>query len=82
MFSATGKTLATAGNSSIAVEPVFLCGAQALVWGLGQRPEVKRDTWDFDFRNGVGVELKHDVKKAFFNNVQHGVVTGYFSGAA
>lgn len=83
MFSATGKALATAGNGSIAVEPAFLCGAQALVWGLGQRPDIIVDRdYDYNFRPGVAVEMKHDIKKAYFNNVQHGVVTGYFSGAA
>lgn len=82
VFSATGKPLAAAGASSIAVEPVFLCGAQALVWGLGQRPMIEVDrTYDFGFQPGVAVELKEDIKKAYFNNVQHGVVTGYFSGA-
>jgi len=34
-FSVSGKPLATAGASSIAVEPAFLCGAQALVHGMG-----------------------------------------------
>lgn len=82
VFSATGKPLAAAGASSIAVEPVFLCGAQALVWGLGQRPMIEVDrTYDYGFQPGVAVELKEDIKKAYFNNVQHGVVTGYFSGA-
>lgn len=83
MYSATGKPLASAGASSIAVEPVFLCGAQALVWGLGQRPDIKIDRdYDYGFQPGVAVELKHEVRKAFFNNVQHGLVTGYVSGAA
>lgn len=82
IYSATGKPLATAGASSIAVEPVFLCGAQALVWGLGQRPDIVVDReYDFQFQPGVAVELKEDIRKAYFNNVQHGVVTGYFSGA-
>lgn len=83
MFSATGKPLATVGASSIPVEPAFLCGAQALVHGMGQRPRVVVDNnFDYGFQPGVAVELKEDVKKAFFNNVQHGLVTGYFSGAA
>jgi len=83
IYSATGKPLATAGASSIAVEPVFLCGAQALVHGMGQRPDIVVDrTYDYGFRPGVAVELKEDVKKAYFNNIQHGLVTGYFSGAA
>jgi hypothetical protein len=82
-FSATGKPLATAGNGSGKVEPVFLCGAQALVHGLGQKPRIIVDRdYDYDFQPGVAVELKEDVKKAFFNNVQQGMVTGYFSGVA
>lgn len=82
-FTKTGKPLATAGASSIKVEPVFLCGAQALVHGLGQRPAIEVDrTYDYGFQPGVAVELKEDVKKAFFNNVQHGMVSGFFSGAA
>ena len=81
MFSATGKTLATVGASSIAVEPVFLCGAQAAVWGLGQRPQLIVDrSWDFNFAPAVAVELKEDVKKAFFNDKQHGMVSGFFAG--
>ena len=60
-----------------------LCGAQALVHGLGQRPSIVVDRdYDYGFKPGVAVELKEDVKKAFFNNVQHGMVTGYVSGAA
>lgn len=83
MFSATGKPLAAAGASSIAVEPAFLCGAQAVVHGLGQRPNIIVDrTYDYEFQPGVAVELKEDAKKAYFNNVQHGLVTGYVSGAA
>lgn len=83
MFSATGKPLVSAGASSIAVEPVFLCGAQALVHGMGQRPQINVDRdYDYGFQPGVAVELKEDVKKAYFNSIQHGLVTGYVSGAA
>ena len=67
---------------SIAVEPAFFCGAQAAFWGLGQMPDIIVDrTYDYGFAPGVAVELKEDIKKAFFNNVQHGMVSGYFSGA-
>lgn len=81
IFTASGKLLATAGALSAAVEPAFLCGAQALVWGLGQRPNIIVDNdYDYNFQPGVAVELKEDIKKAFFNDVQHGTVTGYFTG--
>ena len=82
LFAATGKPLATAGASSIAVEPAFFCGAQAVAWGLGQNPDIVFDgDFDYKFQPGVAVELKEDVKKFFFNNVQHGMVSGFFSGA-
>ena len=36
--------------------------------------------YDFKFRPAVAVEMKEDVKKAFFNSNQHGMVSGFFSG--
>jgi hypothetical protein len=81
LLSGTGKPLATAGASSVRVEAVALCGRQALVHGMGQAPEIVVDRdFDFQFRPAVAVELKEDVKKAFFNDIQHGMVTGFFSG--
>ena len=81
LLSGTGKPLATAGTSSVRVEGVALCGRQALVQGMGQAPDIIVDRdYDFKFRPAVAVECKEDVKKAFFNSYQHGMVTGYFSG--
>ncbi len=81
LLSGTGKPLATAGASSVRVEAAFLCGAQALVHGLGQSPRIIVDReFDYEFQPGVAVELKEDIKKAFFNDIQHGMITGYFSG--
>lgn len=81
IFSATGKPLAAAGTAGVKVEPVFMCGMQALSHGLGQSPQIIVDRdYDFGFRPGVAVELKEDVKKTYFNSIQHGMVTGYFSG--
>lgn len=83
-FTASGKPFENAGDSGTTdVEPVFLCGAQALVHGLGQRPRIVVDRkFDFEFQPAVAVELKEDVKKTFFNDKQHGLVSGFFSGAA
>ena len=83
IYSATGKPLALAGaGAAVKVEPVFMCGMQALSHGLGQAPQIIVDRdYDFGFRPGVAVELKEDVKKTYFNGIQHGMVTGYFSGA-
>jgi hypothetical protein len=81
LLSGTGKPLATAGASSVRVEAVAMCGAQALVHGMGQAAEIIVDRdWDYKFRPGVAVELKEQVKKSFYNSYQHGMVTGYFSG--
>ena len=83
LFSATGKPLVAAGAAGVVVEPVFLCGAQALSHGLGQAPRIIVDRdYDYDFQPGVAVELKEDVKKTFYNDIQHGMITGYFSGVA
>lgn len=80
-YSVTGKPLNAAGNNTTRVEPVFLCGAQALLYGLGQRPMIHVDNeFDYGFQPGVAVELKEDIRKAFFNTKQHGQVTGYVSG--
>lgn len=71
------------GASGINVAPVYLCGAEAIGFGIGQRPQptrLKED--DYEFRKGVGIELKHDIKKMFWNNAQNGVVTGYVAGVA
>jgi len=83
LFSVSGKPLYNTGTSGTNnVEPVFFCGTQALFHGMGQAPEIIVDRdYDFKFRPAVAVELKEDVKKAFFNNKQHGMVTGYFAVA-
>lgn len=81
LLSGTGKPLATAGAGSVRVEAVAMCGAQALVHGMGQAPRIIVDRdYDYDFQPGVAVELKENIKKTFYNDYQHGMVTGYFSG--
>jgi hypothetical protein len=73
---ATADGFNTAGAGSIRVAPNFLCGQQALSFGLGQRPQVIVDKlFDYEFQPGVAVELKQEIRKSYFNNVQHGVVT-------
>lgn len=72
---------ATAGNSSSKVEPAFLCGAQAVGFGLGQRPRMIVDNdKDYQFQPGVAVELKHDIDKLQYNNKDHGVVSVFVTG--
>lgn len=79
----TADGLNTAGASSSRVGVCFLCGQQALSYGLGQRPKTVVDRlYDFEFQPGVAVELKHDIQKSFFNDKQHGMVTVFVSAAA
>jgi hypothetical protein len=76
-------TFATAGDASKAVEPCFLVGAQAIGYALSQRPATRvDDTYDYGFNPGVAVEMKHDIRKMFYNGKQHGVVTVFVSGQA
>ena len=37
---------------------------------------------DYDFRRGVGVEHKEDVRKMFFNDIQNGMVTVWTASVA
>lgn len=72
---------ATAGNSSSKVEPAFLCGAQAVGYGLGQRPDIIVDREkDYKFKPGVAVELKHDIDKLVYNDKDHGMVSVFVTG--
>jgi hypothetical protein len=72
---------ATAGNGSSKVEPAFLCGAQAVGYGLGQRPNIVVDREkDYKFQPGVAVELKHEIDKLVYNSKDHGVVSVFVTG--
>lgn len=78
----TADSLATGGASSSRVGVSFLCGQQAVAFGLGMRPGIKVDTkHDYEFQPGVAVILKDEIRKTYFNNKQHGMVT-IFSSAA
>ena len=88
--SATADGLDTAGNGSERVGVSFLCGQQAVVFGLGQRPRIIVDrNYDYEFQPGVAVELKDDIKQGVFGsggtsrdtNTQHGIVTVYTNSA-
>jgi hypothetical protein len=77
---ATANGLHNSGASTSRVGVCFLCGQQAVSYGLGQSPDVVVDKdYDFGFKPGVAVELKHDIQKSYFNNVQHGMVTVFVS---
>lgn len=78
----SGDSLATGGASSSRVEMGLFCGTQAVGFGLGKMPSItRRAEDDYGHQNGVGIALKHDIKKMFYNNKQHGVVTSFYSAA-
>lgn len=72
----------TIGESSAAISPAFLCGAQAVGIAWGQEPKSTTDVRDYGFFRGVGIEEARGVEKMVFNDVDHGVVTGFFAAAA
>lgn len=82
--STSWSSLATAGDTSSRVSPIFLCGQQALGYGLGAKSKIVVDRqFDYEFQPGVAVAHKMDIDKAFFNgDVQHGMVTAFVSSVA
>ncbi len=79
---ATADGLNDAGDSGSRVGVSFLCGLQAVAFGMGMRPAIKVDKMhDYEFQPGVAVVLKHDIRKTYFNNKQHGIVTIFTSAA-
>jgi hypothetical protein len=50
---------------------------------MGRNAEFKRKKEDdYDHLNGVAISMKHDIKKTFYNNKQHGMVTVFHSALA
>jgi N4-gp56 family major capsid protein len=71
------------GDSGSSVEPVFLCGAGALAYGIAKRPFTKTRSDDYDNENGVAIGEIFGVEKMMYKaGKQHGVVTGFFSASA
>lgn len=80
---ADGDSLATGGNSSSRVGAGFMCGAQAAAFGIGRMASFKRRKEDdYEHLAGVGVSMKHDIKKIHYNTKQHGMLTVFYSAAA
>lgn len=79
---ATGDSLATSGASTSRVGVGFFVGAQALGFGIGRPAGFKRRKEDdYEHLSGVGITAKHDIKKLFYNNKQHGMLTNFHSAA-
>lgn len=77
---ASADGLDNGGNTASRVGIGFFCGAQAVGMGMGRMPSFKRRKEDdYEHQNGVGITMKHDIKKIFYNNKQHGMVTSFHS---
>jgi N4-gp56 family major capsid protein len=71
------------GTGSARVEPVYLCGAQALGVAWAKRTKTATETRDYGFVHGVAVHEMRGVEKCvFISSQQHGVVTGYVAALA
>lgn len=65
--------------TSATVSPAYLCGAQALAQAWGQRPiSTDRSTNDYGFIKGKGVESLWSIEKLVYQNLDHGMITGFF----
>jgi len=71
----------------VRIEPVYLCGAQALGLAWGMEPKTIRDDWDYGKRKGVGTKEVRGIDKLRFETgtggafKDHGLVTGYVAAA-
>ena len=78
----TSDGLDNGGSGSARVSMGFFCGAQALGFGVGRTASFKRRKEDdYEHLNGVAISAKHDIKKTFFNNKQHGMLTSFHAAA-
>jgi len=74
-----------------ALEPVYLCGAQAVGLAWAQRTKSTTDTDDYGFLHGVGVQEIRRVEKLRFGTAagadtttpkDHGIVTAFVAAAS
>ena len=78
------------GAGAIDVEPVYLCGAQAIGTAWAQRTKSTTDTDDYEFMHGVGVQEIRGIEKLRFGTApgdtttpkDHGIATAYFAALA
>jgi N4-gp56 family major capsid protein len=75
----------------VRIEPVYLCGAQAIGLAWAQRTKSTTDVDDYGFLHGVGVQEIRGIEKLRFGTAagadtttpkDHGVVTAFVAAAA
>ena len=79
------------GSGGARLEPVYLCGAQAVGIAWAQRTKSTTDTDDYGFLHGVGVQEIRRIEKLRFGTAagadqttpkDHGIATAFFAAAA
>jgi N4-gp56 family major capsid protein len=79
---------ASLSSTGVRIEPVYLCGAQAVGMAWAQRTKSTTDTDDYDFLHGVGVQEIRRIEKLRFGTVpgadlttpkDHGIATAFVS---
>jgi N4-gp56 family major capsid protein len=74
--------IGTVGASSARIEPVYLCGAQALGVAWAQRTKTRTEERDYGFVHGVAIHEMRKVELCNFNSKVHGVMRGYVGALA
>jgi N4-gp56 family major capsid protein len=79
------------GSGGVRIEPVYLCGAQAVGIAWAQRTKTTTDTDDYGFLHGVGVQEIRRIEKLRFGTAagadqttpkDHGIATAFFAAVA
>ena len=70
------------GTASARVEPVYLCGAQAVAVAWGMQPTVRQETRDYGHVKGTAIIEARGVNKCVYNGIDHGMITGFVAAAA
>lgn len=77
-------------TSTVNIEPVYLCGAQAIGMAWAQRTKSTLQNTDYDFLHGVGVQEIRGIEKLRFGTgatdllvpKDNGIMTGFFAALA
>lgn len=84
------EVLSGVGAASIDVAPVYLCGAQAIGYGIAAKWQTKTQSTDYEDKMGVAVRELGNFDKLLFGSgsgdtddlKDHGIVTGFFASVA
>ncbi len=84
------STIAGVGAAGIDVGPAYLCGAQAIGYGIAERWKSAEEKFDYGRKKGCAIMEMGGFEKLTFGTgsddttdpKDHGVVTGYFAATA